>query len=225
MTGHRNKEPLVVAIDGPAGAGKSSVSRRVAARLGVPFIDSGMYYRAVALLAGEERVATDDVAGLVAIALRPGLRVARERILLDDRDLTELIHRPEINLNLSAVAQVAQVRDAINSRQRQLVSAGVVMAGRDIGTVVFPLTPHKFFLTAGLAERVRRRLSQIRSRGESADAAAMEREVAARDLADSTRAVAPLRPAADAVVIDSDGLSVDEVVKIIVDRVRDRTEP
>jgi cytidylate kinase len=99
------------------------------------------------------------------------------------------------------------------------------MAGRDIGTVVFPLTPHKFFLTAGLAERVRRRLSQIRSRGESADADEMEREVAARDLADSTRAVAPLRPAADAVVIESDRLSVDEVVKLIVDRVQERTEP
>jgi cytidylate kinase len=209
-----------VAVDGPAGAGKSAVSRRVAAELGVPFVDSGMFYRAVAWLALEEAVPADDVERLVEIASRPGLRVSEERILLDDRDLTGYIHRPEINDNLSAISQVGAVRDAINARQRRLASEGVVMAGRDIGTVVFPETPHKFFLTASLGERVRRRLAQKERRGEKADAGEMEREIADRDVADSTRLVAPLKPAPDAFVIDTDGLTLDQVVSRILERTR-----
>jgi cytidylate kinase len=210
----------VVAVDGPAGAGKSAVGRRVAAALGVPFVDSGMFYRAVAWLALERKVLADDAAGLAAIASEPDLVVAGDRVQLGERDLTDLIHRPEINRNLSAVSQVTAVRDAINERQRGLADAGVVMAGRDIGTVVFPDTPHKFYLTASLAERVRRRLGQKERRGERADTAEMEREIAARDRADSTRPVAPLRPAADAVVIDTDDLDLDQVVARIVELVR-----
>jgi cytidylate kinase len=213
-------EPLVIAVDGPAGAGKSAVGRRVAEALGLPFVDSGLFYRAVAWLAHEGGVASDDVPSLVAIASRPDLRVEGGRIYAGDRDLTDLVHRPEINLNLSAISQVPEVRDAINERQRRLAASGVVMVGRDIGTVVFPDTPHKFFLIASLAERVRRRLAQKAKRGERAAAAEMEREIAARDVADSTRAVAPLRPAPDAVVIDTDGLAVDEVVKRLVSQVR-----
>ena len=214
------KQPPVVAIDGPAGAGKSAVSRRVAEALGVPFVDSGMFYRAVAWLALEEGVPSDEVVRLVAIATRPGLRVAGEKIYLGDRDLSADIHRPEINENLSAISQVEPLREAINRRQRRLADKGVVMAGRDIGTVVFPETPNKFFLTASLDERVRRRLAQKRKRGEETDAAEMEREIAGRDVADSTRLVAPLRPAPDAVLIDTDGLDVDQVVQRILDRVR-----
>jgi cytidylate kinase len=213
-------ESLVIAVDGPAGAGKSAVGRRVADALGLPFIDSGLFYRAVAWLAHEGGVASDDVAGLVAIASRPDLRVEGGRIYAGDRDLADLVHRPEINLNLSAISQVPEVRDAINERQRRLAASGVVMVGRDIGTVVFPDTPHKFFLTASLPERVRRRLAQKAKRGERAAAAEMEREIAARDVADSTRAVAPLRPAPDAVIIDTDGLAVDEVVERLVSQVR-----
>jgi cytidylate kinase len=210
----------VVAIDGPAGAGKSAVSRRVAAELDVPFIDSGMFYRAVAWLALEEGVASDDVVRLVEIATRPRLRVTDEKIFFDDRDLTADIHRPEINDNLSEISQVAAVREAINRRQRHLAESGVVMAGRDIGTVVFPDAPHKFFLTASLDERVRRRLAQKERRGEQADAAEMEREIADRDVADSTRLVAPLKPAPDAVVIDTDGLDLDQVVARILEQIR-----
>jgi cytidylate kinase len=210
----------VVAIDGPAGAGKSAVSRRVAAELDVPFIDSGMFYRAVAWLALEEGVVSDDVVRLVEIATRPRLRVTDEKIFFDDRDLTADIHRPEINDNLSEISQVAAVREAINRRQRHLAESGVVMAGRDIGTVVFPDAPHKFFLTASLDERVRRRLAQKERRGEQADAAEMEREIADRDVADSTRLVAPLKPAPDAVVIDTDGLDLDQVVARILEQIR-----
>ena len=210
----------MIAVDGPAGAGKSAVGRRVAAALGLPFVDSGMFYRAVAWLALEEGVAAGDNEALVAIASRPDLRVEADRILAGERDLTHLIHRPEINRNLSAVSQVAEVRDVINRRQRLLAGRGIVMAGRDIGTVVLPDADHKFFLTARLEERVRRRLAQKAKRGEDADPAEMEREIADRDVADSTRLVAPLRPAADAALIDTDGLDVEEVVARILERVR-----
>ncbi len=210
----------MIAVDGPAGAGKSAVGRRVAAALGLPFVDSGMFYRAVAWLALEEGVAAGDSEALVAIASRPDLRVEADRILAGERDLTDLIHRPEINRNLSAVSQVAEVRDAINRRQRLLAGRGIVMAGRDIGTVVLPDADHKFFLTARLEERVRRRLAQKAKRGEHANPAEMEREIAERDVADSTRLVAPLRPAADAALIDTDGLDIEQVVARILERVR-----
>jgi len=214
-------DPLVIAIDGPAGAGKSAVGRRVAEAFGLPYVDSGLFYRAVAWLALEEGVPSADEAGLVAIASRPNIRVEGSRVFAGERELTDLVHRPEINQNLSAIAQVPEVRDAINDRQRRLAAEhGVVMVGRDIGTVVFPATLHKFFLTASLAERVRRRLAQKSRRGERADSDEMEREIATRDVADSTRAVAPLKPAPDAVVIDSDGLDIEEVVKRIVNQVR-----
>lgn len=214
-------EPVVIAVDGPAGAGKSAVGRRVAEALGLPFVDSGLFYRAVAWLAHEGGVATEDVAGLVSIASRPDLRVEGGRVYAGDRALTDLVHRPEINENLSAISQVPEVRAAINERQRRLAAGrGAVVAGRDIGTVVFPDTPLKFFLTASLGERVRRRLTQKARRGEKADADEMEREIAARDVADSTRAIAPLRPAADALIIDTDGLEVGGVVERIVRTVR-----
>ena len=218
-------EPLVVAVDGPAGAGKSAVGRRVAEGLGLPFVDSGLFYRAVAWLAHEEGVASADVSRLVALASRPDVRVEGGRVQVGSRDLTDLVYRPEINQNLSAISQVPEVREAIDERQRRLATGpGVVVAGRDIGTVVFPETPLKFFLTASLAERVRRRLAQKAKRGERADAAEMEREIAARDVADSTRAVAPLRPAPDAVIIHTDGLDVDDVVERIVRQVRQGRE-
>jgi CMP/dCMP kinase len=215
-------KPLVVAVDGPAGAGKSAVGRRLAEAVGLPFVDSGAYYRAVAWLALEERVRSDDVAGLVAIATRPSLRVEGDHVFDGDRDLTDHIHRPEINQNLSVVSQVPEVRDAINERQRTLAAAkgGVVMAGRDIGTVVFPDASWKFFLTASLEERVRRRLAQKAKRGERADAAEMEREIAERDAADSTRLVAPLKPAPDAIVVDTDGLDLEQVVDLLEKKIR-----
>jgi CMP/dCMP kinase len=214
-------EPVVIAVDGPAGAGKSAVGRRVAAALGLPFVDSGLFYRAVAWLAHEDGVAADDVPGLVASASRPDLRVEGGRVFAGDRELTDLVHRPEINQNLSPISQVPEVRAAINERQRRLVAGrGAVVAGRDIGTVVFPDTPYKFFLTASLPERVRRRLAQKAKRGEKADPDEMEREIAVRDVADSTRTIAPLRPAPDAVIVETDGLDVDEVVTRIVERVK-----
>jgi cytidylate kinase len=210
----------VIAIDGPAGAGKSAVGRRVAEALGLPFVDSGAFYRAVALLSAERGVAPDDYRGLTAIAAEPGLRAVGDRIFHDDRDLTDQIHNADINDRLAKVARTAAVRVVVNAKQRALAREGVVMVGRDIGTIVFPDADFKFFLTASLEERVRRRMAQFERRGEPVDPETMRREVAERDASDAGRTVAPMKPAEDAVLIDTDPLSVDEVVAEIVERVR-----
>ncbi len=210
----------VIAIDGPVGAGKSAVSRRVAERLGLPFVDSGLLYRAVAWLALERRVPLTDPSAVAALAELPGLHIVGDRVLDGDRDLTAFVHQPEINWNLSAVSSQSEVREAINRKLRRLADGGVVMAGRDIGTVVFPDADWKFFLTASLEERVRRRAAQFQRRGEPVDQSAMTQEVGDRDRADSERSVAPLKPALDALVIDTDGVPVDQVVDQIVATVR-----
>ena len=210
----------VVAIDGPAGAGKSAVGRRAAERLGLPFLDSGLLYRAVTWLALERGVASTDVGALVEIASAPDLEVTGGSVRQGTRDLGPYVHQPEILWNLSAISALGPVRDAINARQRALAAGGMVVAGRDIGTVVFPSTPFKFFLTATVGERVRRRAAQLEKRGEPFDSEAMTREIATRDQLDSSREVAPLRPAADAVIIDTDGLDLEAVVDAVVSRVR-----
>lgn len=210
----------VVAIDGPAGAGKSAVGRRVAEMLDLPFLDSGLLYRAVTWLALERGLPASDVAALVAIASSPELNVVGGSIRLGDRDLGEVVHQPEILWNLSRIAALGPVREAINAKQRALARTGMVVAGRDIGTVVFPETPFKFFLTATVEERVRRRAAQFERRGEPFDREVMAREITTRDELDSTREVAPLMPAADAVIIATDGMSLDGVVQQVVERIQ-----
>ena len=211
----------VVAIDGPAGAGKSAVGRRVAESLRLPFLDSGLLYRAVAWLALERGIPAADVGALAGIAAQPELNIRGGSISLGDRDLGPFVHQPEILWSLSTISALAPVREAINAKQRALARGGMVVAGRDIGTVVFPDTPFKFFLTASVEERVRRRAAQLERRGEPFDRPAMIREITTRDEHDSTRAVAPLRPAADAVIIPTDGMSLEEVVQRVVELVRD----
>lgn len=211
---------LVIAIDGPAGAGKSAVGRRVAESLGLPFVDSGAFYRAVALLSLEKGVDGEDYRGLAAIADDPGLVGRGDRIYYGERDLTGEIYSPKINERLARVSNTAIVRVAVNAKQRALARDGVVMAGRDIGTVVLPDADFKFFLTAGLDERVRRRMTQFSRRGDPVDAETMRREIEQRDRSDANRVVAPMRPAPDAVIIDTDGRSIDDVVEEIVRRVR-----
>ena len=213
---------LVVAIDGPAGAGKSAVGRRIAERLGLPFLDSGLLYRAVAWLALERGVRVADTAALVALASLPELTVLDGAVRLGSEDLSAHVHQREILAGLSAIAAVGPVRAAINAKQRKLAEGGMVIAGRDIGTVVFPETPHKFFLTAGVEERVRRRAAQFEKRGEQIDSEVMTREIADRDRVDSARAVAPLRPADDALLIATDSLSLEEVVERVVQHVLDQ---
>jgi cytidylate kinase len=211
---------VIIAIDGGVASGKSAVGRRVAEALGLPFVDSGLMYRAVTRLAAERGADPDDTDAISELARSVDLRIDGERIWADGVELTEGIFDVDHADALPRVSAVPGVRDALVAQQRRLGEGGVVMAGRDIGTVVFPDAEHKFFLTASLEEKVRRRAAQYKKRGERVDEDAMLQEVEARDRVDTQRAVAPLRPAPDAVIIDTDQLDLDQVVDAILQHVR-----
>lgn len=211
---------MIVTIDGGVATGKSAVGKRVADRLGLPFVDSGLMYRAITRLASERGIDAGDAEAVTKLAQSVHLKVDGDRVWADGVELTEGIYDADFAEALPRVSAIPGVREALVAQQRKLGDGGVVMAGRDIGTVVFPDAEHKFFLTASLDEKVRRRATQYERRGERVDPEAMRREVEARDRVDTQRAVAPLKPAADAVVIDTDNLDVDEVVDLIVRRVR-----
>ncbi len=210
---------MIIAIDGGVASGKSAVGRRVAERLGVPFIDSGLMYRAITRLAAERGIDSNDADAITRLAQSVDVNVEGDRIWADGTELTEGIYDSDFAEALPRVSATPGVREALVAQQRKLGRAGVVMAGRDIGTVVFPDADYKFFLTASLDEKVRRRAAQYERRGERVDPEVMRREVETRDRVDTERAVAPLRPAPDAVVIDTDQLDVDEVVDLIVTQV------
>jgi len=212
---------VIVAIDGPAGSGKSAVGRRVAEALGLPFVDSGLMYRAIALLARERGIEPADGATLTRLAGKVKLRVDGRRVLIDGDDYTDRVYSPELSEGASLVGKVAGVRLALVAQQRALGRQGVVMAGRDIGTVVFPDTRYKFFLTASVEERARRRAAQIEARGEVPDPTELRREVEERDRRDSQRSVAPMHPAEDASVIETDHMDLDAVVADVLRRIRE----
>lgn len=224
-----SREPRV-AIDGPAGAGKSTVSRRVADALGYLLLDTGAIYRAVALAAEAAKVPWSDAVGVGGlareIASRGALRFeptpgAATKILLDGRDISAAIRTQKIAEGASQVSAHAEVRAALLQMQRQAAaSGGVVLEGRDIGTVVLPDAEAKFFLTASVEVRAQRRYRELVSSGEQPVLTNVLREVKERDDRDSTRAVAPLRQADDAIVVDSSSMGIDEVVDTIVSRVR-----
>ena len=211
---------MIVAIDGGVASGKSAVGRRVAERLGLPFIDSGLMYRAITRLAAERGIDAHDAEAVTKLAEEVDLRIDGERIWADGVELTDGIYDTDYMDELPVVSATPGVRRVLVEGQRAMAGSGVVMAGRDIGTVVFPNADFKFFLVASLDEKVRRRAAQYERRGERADEEAMRKEVAARDKVDTERAIAPLRPAEDASVIDTDHLELDEVVERIVRRVR-----
>ena len=211
---------MIIAIDGGVASGKSAVGRRVAEKLGIPFGDSGLMYRAITRLAAERGLDPHDSAAITALAESSEMRVDGEQVWANGADLTDGIYDADYADALPLISAMPGVRQALVAQQRRMGDHGVVMAGRDIGTVVFPEADHKFFLVASLDEKVRRRAAQYERRGERADADAMRREVEARDRVDSERAVAPLRPAADAMVVNTDHLDVDQVVDLMVDQVR-----
>jgi cytidylate kinase len=213
---------VIIAIDGGVASGKSAVGKRVAEALHLPFVDSGLMYRAVTKVASERGIDPADVGALIDLARRTELKVDGERVWADGVELTDGIFDADHMDALPRVSAIAGVREALVAQQRRLGLGGVVMAGRDIGTVVFPDADHKFFLTASLEEKVRRRAAQYERRGEAVDEEAMRKEVEARDRVDTERAVAPLRPAPDAIVIDTDDLTVDEVVEEILQRIGQR---
>ena len=207
---------MIISIDGGVASGKSAVGKRVAERLGLPFVDSGLMYRAITRLAAERGIDAGDDEAVTNLARSVELTVDGDRVWADGVELTEGIFDADFAEALPRISAIPGVREALVEQQRRAGRDGVVMAGRDIGTVVFPDADHKFFLTASLDEKVRRRSAQYERRGERVDPEVMRREVQARDLVDSQRVVAPLRPAPDAVVIDTDTLDVDQVVDLIV---------
>jgi len=211
---------VIVTIDGGVASGKSAVGRRVAEKLGLPFIDSGLMYRAITRLAAQRAIDPRDSDAVTKLAESTGLRIDGERVWAGGHELTEGIYDTDYADALPIVSATPGVRHALVEQQRAMAKNGVVMAGRDIGTVVFPDAEHKFFLIASLDEKVRRRAAQYERRGERVDEEAMRKEVELRDRVDSNRPIAPLRPAEDAVIIDTDHLDVDQVVDRIVENVR-----
>ena len=213
---------MIVAIDGGVASGKSAVGKRVAERLGLPFVDSGLMYRAITRLAAERGIDPGDSDAVTKLAESVDLTVNGDRVWADGVELTEGIYDTDFADALPRISAIPGVREALVAQQRRLGQNGVVMAGRDIGTVVFPNADYKFFLTASLDEKVRRRAAQYERRGERVDPGVMRREVEERDRVDTQRAVAPLRPAPDAIVIDTDNLDIDQVVDLIVRHVGQR---
>jgi cytidylate kinase len=208
---------LIVAIDGPAGAGKSTTARLLAERLGYALLDTGAIYRTMALRARERGIAWDDGPGVASLAdgLELGFRLEAtvNRVLVNGTDVTSAIRAPEISDGASRVSALPEVRAALLGLQRRIGGVGgVVVEGRDIGTVVFPNAEAKFFLTASTDERARRRVAELRAAGKPADPEKTRAEIVARDERDTTRAAAPLRCADDALEIDSSALGPDEVV-------------
>lgn len=215
---------MIIAIDGGVASGKSAVGKRVAEALGLPFVDSGLMYRAVTKLAAERGIDPEDAGAITELARAVELKVDGERVWADGVELSDGIFDADHMDALPRISAIPGVREALVAQQRRLRQGGVVMAGRDIGTVVFSDADHKFFLTASLEEKVRRRAAQYEKRGEMVDEEAMRKEVEARDRVDTERAVAPLRPASDAIVIDTDDLTVDQVVDTILERIDERRQ-
>lgn len=218
---------LIVAIDGPSGAGKSTLSKALAEKTGYVNIDTGAMYRSVALLAKRRQVDVTDQQGLQQLCDELSIRFVREadseRVFVNGEDVSLAIRTPEVSMLTAKVAACPAVRDALVRMQRQLGSAGgVVLEGRDIGTVVFPRADVKFFLSATAAERGRRRYEELRAKGVDVDLQQTIAEVVERDAADTARAHAPLKRAEDAIDIDSTRMTIDEVLvemlRIIADR-------
>lgn len=217
--------PRYMAIDGPVAAGKSAVGGEVARRLGYRFIDTGMMYRALTYVALERKLALDDEAALGGLAdsgaltVEPGPPDSPEasRVFVDDVDVTNQLRTTEVGMAVSLVSRVPTVRRAMVAVQRQLAEEGhVVVVGRDIGTVVLPDAPLKVYLDASPKERARRRHEELHASGAQVTLRQVRDELAHRDAIDSQRDVSPLRPAQDALVIDTDGLSLEDVVERIL---------
>jgi len=212
------KNGLVIAIDGPSGAGKSTVARQLADRLGYIYIDTGAMYRAIGWKATHEGIDPADEQKLSDLVQRTEVTIRKDngsrRFFVDGRDVSNDIRTPEMGMMASAVSRSPAVRARLLVLQRELGrDGGVVMDGRDIGTVVFPDAEVKFYLDASAEERGRRRYEELRAKGMDVNCATITREIRERDHQDSTRTIAPLRRADDAFLIDSSAMSVSEVLQ------------
>jgi CMP/dCMP kinase len=212
----------VITIDGPSGSGKGTISRAVARSLGWGLLDSGALYRLVALAARRDHVSLSDAGRLGSLAERFNIRFGSkasggEAVWLDEEDVTQAIRTEGAGNDASKVAALAPVRAALLERQRGFaVPPGLVADGRDMGTVVFPHAKVKIFLTASPAERALRRYKQLKEKGVTANLAALSLEIAERDERDSTRSASPLVASADATMLDTTGMSVDDVIERVL---------
>ncbi len=222
---------MIIAIDGPAGSGKSTVAKEVAKMLGFHYLDTGAMYRSIAWLALERGISLDDDEAVADLARTETVVFSHEEgnplpsgVAIAGHDITLEIRTPRIDKAVSPVSAIPAVREALTQQQRAIAaSENIVMEGRDIGTVVFPRAELKVFLTASAEERARRRALQNAQRGlGEKDEAAILADIIRRDEADSTRAVAPLRPADDAVMLDTTGMGIDEVCAAIANLARRR---
>ena len=209
---------ISVAIDGPAGAGKSTVARLVAAALGCTYVDTGAMYRAVAWAVLNAGIAPDNAEAVCALAERIDIRLDQERVFVGETDITGEIRTPEISNLTSPISALPRVRTRLAALQREMGrQGGVVMEGRDIGTVVLPDAEIKVFLTASQLERVRRRREELGEAGIALSAAQLEADISARDARDASRDIAPMVPAGDAILLESDGLDIAQVVSRILE--------
>ena len=231
MCGEKVKaERAIIAIDGPAGAGKSTVARELARRLRLRYLDTGAMYRALTLKALRERLDLDDERGLAGMARSTEIASDHQvgarppyRVFMDGEDVTSAIRSREVSTHVSQVSSHPAVRTAMVRKQRLIAGkGGVVVEGRDVGTVVFPRADLKFFLTASTAERVQRRYREMRREGYEVSLKTVQQEMVRRDRLDSTREVNPLRRAPDALLVDTTGMSASQVVNMLLRLARSR---
>ena len=217
--------PLIIAIDGPSGAGKGTVARAIARELGYRHVDSGAMYRAVGWKAIRDGVRLEDEAAVAALAEGARIEVSSTRVTIDGIDVTRAIRTPEIDRAAAGVARLPRVRGVLVAQQRQMgINGGIVMEGRDIGTVVFPAADVKLYLDASPEERARRRASDPAHTGVPAAVSEVATLLTQRDEIDRTRSASPLYTAQDAIGVDTTGKSVDEVVKEVMTLVRAKGE-
>ncbi|MCD6310506.1 MAG: (d)CMP kinase [Candidatus Eremiobacteraeota bacterium] len=221
-----------VAIDGPVASGKSTVAKKVADRLGFLYLDTGAMYRAISWTALEKGIWPGPPESIVRLARESDMMIKIDqnsalgyRVFIDGKDITSYLHSPEVSDIVSPVSEIPEIREILVEKQRNMAkNAPVVMAGRDIGTVVLPFAIVKIFLTASVAERARRRYEELKERGIDITLSEVEKNLQERDRIDSTRATSPLKPADDAIILDCTDIPADKVADRIVNIVRNKIE-